>query len=107
MRGQKNRLEQNRQTILFVDEIHRFSKSQQDVLLPFIEKGDLYLIGATTEFPSYELNKALLSRCQVIEFKRLDPADLMAVILNSLKQENVELEKILTLESLEKIIEFA
>jgi putative ATPase len=107
LRGQKNRLEQNRQTILFVDEIHRFSKSQQDVLLPFIEKGDLYLIGATTEFPSYELNKALLSRCQVIEFKRLQPDDLKNVMLNSLKQENVEVEKILTIESLEKMIEFA
>lgn len=107
IRGNKNRVEQNRQTILFVDEIHRFSKSQQDVLLPFIEKGDLYLIGATTEFPSYELNKALLSRCQVVEFKRLDQADLKNIILNSLKQENLELENILSADALEKIIEFA
>lgn len=107
VRGHKNRVEQNRQTILFVDEIHRFSKSQQDVLLPFIEKGDLYLIGATTEFPSYELNKALLSRCQVVEFKRLDQADLKNIILNSLRQESLELENILTTDALEKIIEFA
>ncbi len=62
----------SRNTVLFIDEIHRLNKSQQDYLLPFIEKGDFTLIGATTENPSYELNRALLSRCQVIQFKRVE-----------------------------------
>ena len=106
-RGKKNRLEQNRQTILFVDEIHRFSKSQQDVLLPFIEKGDLYLIGATTEFPSYELNKALLSRCQVVEFKRLDTVDLKKIVTAAIEKESVAISELLTPEAQEKILEIA
>ena len=59
-------------TLLFVDEIHRFMKSQQDAFLPVIEDGTIILIGATTENPSFELNAALLSRCQVIVLKRLD-----------------------------------
>jgi len=59
-------------TILFVDEIHRFNRSQQDGFLPFIENGTIVLIGATTENPSFELNSALLSRCQVFTLKRLD-----------------------------------
>lgn len=78
--GQKRRIEENIRTILFVDEIHRFNKSQQDVLLPFVEKGDLILVGATTENPSYELNRALLSRCQVLVFKNLKKADLLKLI---------------------------
>lgn len=69
--GRTRKLQYQQKTLLFVDEIHRFNKSQQDVLLPYVEKGDVYLIGATTEYPSYELNKALLSRCQVIEFRKL------------------------------------
>lgn len=70
------RVRESRRTILFVDEIHRFNKGQQDVLLPFIEKGDVVLIGATTENPSYEINKALLSRCRLVVFKKLAPEDL-------------------------------
>ena len=54
------------QTILFVDEIHRFNKAQQDAFLPFVEKGSIILIGATTENPSFEINSALLSRCKVL-----------------------------------------
>ena len=57
--GKQKLAEQSEKTLLFVDEIHRFNKSQQDVLLPFIERGELYLVGATTEHPSYELNRAL------------------------------------------------
>lgn len=64
-------------TILFLDEIHRFNKSQQDVLLPYVEKGILILIGATTENPIFEVNKALLSRSRVIEFKNLEEKDLL------------------------------
>lgn len=65
-----------RQTILFVDEIHRLNKSQQDILLPFIEQGDFVLIGATTENPSYELNRALMSRCHLLVFEELTSDDL-------------------------------
>jgi putative ATPase len=63
-------------TLLFVDEIHRFNKSQQDAFLPVVEDGTVTLIGATTENPSFELNGALLSRCQVLVLKRLDDAAL-------------------------------
>ena len=63
-------------TLLFVDEIHRFNKSQQDAFLPVVEDGTITLIGATTENPSFELNGALLSRCQVFVLKRLDDAAL-------------------------------
>ena len=63
-------------TLLFVDEIHRFNRAQQDGFLPFVEQGIVTLVGATTENPSFELNGALLSRCQVFVLKRLDDAAL-------------------------------
>jgi putative ATPase len=66
------RREQGRSTLLFVDEIHRFNKSQQDSFLPYVENGTITLVGATTENPSFELNGALLSRCQVLVLHRLD-----------------------------------
>ncbi len=66
------RREQGRATLLFVDEIHRFNKSQQDSFLPYVENGTITLVGATTENPSFELNGALLSRCQVLVLNRLD-----------------------------------
>lgn len=69
-----------KKTILFVDEIHRFNKAQQDVLLPFVEKGIIILIGATTENPIFEVNKALLSRSRIIEFKALAKEDLDKLI---------------------------
>jgi putative ATPase len=65
-----------RATLLFVDEIHRFNRAQQDGFLPFVEQGIVTLVGATTENPSFELNGALLSRCQVFVLRRLDPAAL-------------------------------
>ena len=68
----KERRETGKGTLLFVDEIHRFNKSQQDAFLPVMEDGTITLIGATTENPSFELNAALLSRCQVFVLKRLD-----------------------------------
>lgn len=68
----KMRRQNGRGTLLFVDEIHRFNKSQQDAFLPVVENGTITLIGATTENPSFELNGALLSRCQVFVLKRLD-----------------------------------
>src|SRR5262249_34097097 len=63
-------------TLLFIDEIHRFNRAQQDVLLPYVEDGTVTLVGATTENPSFELNGALLSRCQVFVLNRLDDAAL-------------------------------
>jgi putative ATPase len=63
-------------TLLFIDEIHRFNRAQQDVLLPYVESGGVTLVGATTENPSFELNGALLSRCQVLVLNRLDEAAL-------------------------------
>ena len=72
----KFRKSQGRGTLLFVDEIHRFNKSQQDAFLPVVENGTITLVGATTENPSFELNAALLSRAQVLVLKRLDDAAL-------------------------------
>jgi putative ATPase len=69
-----------KRTILFLDEIHRFNKAQQDALLPAVEEGLLTLIGATTENPYYEVNSALLSRSQVYELESLSPADLAVVV---------------------------
>ena len=74
------RREQGRSTLLFVDEIHRFNKSQQDSFLPYVEDGTITLVGATTENPSFELNGALLSRAQVLVLNRLDEVALDALI---------------------------
>jgi putative ATPase len=105
--GRNLKLEQQRKTLLFVDEIHRFNKSQQDVLLPYVERGDVYLIGATTEYPSYELNKALLSRCQVVEFKKLSNDELMQVVNRAFMQMNLEKENIFQTEALEQLFSYA
>jgi putative ATPase len=75
-----------RPTILFLDEVHRFSKSQQDAFLPFVEDGTLTFIGATTENPSFELNNALLSRARVYVLKALDEDALMAIVRHALDQ---------------------
>jgi putative ATPase len=74
------RREQGRSTLLFVDEIHRFNKSQQDSFLPYVENGTITLVGATTENPSFELNGALLSRCQVLVLNRLDEVALEGLV---------------------------
>ena len=82
------RAEDNRRfgekTILFVDEIHRFNKAQQDAFLPFVEKGSIILIGATTENPSFEINGALLSRCKVFVLKPLETEDVMGILRRAL-----------------------
>lgn len=67
-------------TIVFVDEIHRFNKAQQDAFLPFVEKGSIILIGATTENPSFEINSALLSRCKVFVLKALTAEDIQSLL---------------------------
>ena len=71
-------------TIVFVDEIHRFNKAQQDAFLPFVEKGSIILIGATTENPSFEVNGALLSRCKVFVLHQLEPDDIAQLIRNAI-----------------------
>lgn len=96
--GRQRKKIYQRKTVLFVDEIHRFNKGQQDVLLPFIEQGDLILIGATTENPSYELNKALLSRCRVLIFNRLAIEDLETLLQKASDQLGVQIEQVLSLE---------
>src|SRR5436305_2369985 len=73
--------------ILFIDEIHRFNKGQQDALLGAVEKGIVTLIGATTENPSFEVNSALLSRCQVYVLKPLDAGELRLLMQTALKKD--------------------
>ncbi len=84
--------EQNRvmgeKTILFIDEIHRFNKAQQDAFLPFVEKGSIILIGATTENPSFEINSALLSRCKVFVLNALTTKDITDLISKALEDDN-------------------
>jgi putative ATPase len=79
-------------TILFIDEIHRWNKSQQDALLPHIEKGTIILIGATTENPSFEINSALLSRTQVIVLEALETKDIEKILNRALKETELEIE---------------
>ncbi len=76
-----------RKTIVFVDEIHRFNKAQQDAFLPYVEKGSIILIGATTENPSFEVNAALLSRCKVFVLKALEVSDLVELLQHALQDE--------------------
>jgi putative ATPase len=84
--GHRRRM--GRGTLLFVDEIHRFNKSQQDAFLPYVEDGTIVLVGATTENPSFELNAALLSRCQVLILNRLDEAALETLLQRAEKSLN-------------------
>ena len=80
--------QQNKKTILFVDEVHRFNKSQQDAFLPHIESGLIVFIGATTENPSFEVNSALLSRCQVYKLKALSIEELGKILERVMDQFN-------------------
>jgi len=82
--AQQERAATGRKTILFVDEVHRFNKSQQDAFLPFVEDGTFIFIGATTENPSFELNNALLSRCRVYVLRGLQQSELEQVIRQAL-----------------------
>ncbi|MDA3839515.1 MAG: replication-associated recombination protein A [Patescibacteria group bacterium] len=83
----------DKKTILFVDEIHRWNKSQQDALLPHIEDGTITLIGATTENPSFEIRNALLSRCRVFVLKRLDEESLIKIITNAIDNKEIGLKE--------------
>lgn len=89
IRAVMQKAEENRRygerTLVFVDEIHRFNKAQQDAFLPFVEKGSIILIGATTENPSFEVNSALLSRCKVFVLQALTSDDIVRLLHNALK----------------------
>ncbi|NNL62512.1 MAG: replication-associated recombination protein A [Woeseiaceae bacterium] len=85
--AEQHRHMSNRGTILFLDEVHRFNKSQQDAFLPYVEDGTLTFIGATTENPSFELNNALLSRARVYVLRSLTEEDLLAVLRRALSDE--------------------
>src|ERR1044072_7163080 len=91
-------------SILFIDEIHRFNKGQQDALLGAVEKGIITLIGATTENPSFEVNSALLSRCQVYVLKPLNEKDLIELLHHAIKKDEILRKKIIELKETEALI---
>lgn len=82
-----------RPKIMFVDEIHRFNKSQQDFLLPYVESGAITLIGATTENPSFEVISALLSRCRVFTLKELDESEMSTIMDRAIKKARIKMDK--------------
>jgi putative ATPase len=92
-----DRARQNGKAILFIDEIHRFNKSQQDALLGAVEKGTITLIGATTENPSFEVNQALLSRCQVYTLKPLGPESLLKLVDQALQHDQELINRKITI----------
>jgi putative ATPase len=100
----------NQRTILFVDEIHRFNKAQQDVILPHVEDGTVVFIGATTENPSFEVNAPLLSRCRVFALQALAPEQVEAIVQRALTDEEQGLGKLkveLDKEALEHLVNIA
>lgn len=82
----KNEAKFDRKTILFMDEVHRFNKLQQDTFLPHIESGVIVMIGATTENPSFSLNSALLSRCRVMVLEKLNSDDVMNILVRAVTE---------------------
>ncbi|MBV6473089.1 MAG: Replication-associated recombination protein A [Saprospiraceae bacterium] len=93
--------------ILFIDEVHRFNKGQQDALLAAVEKGQIIMIGATTENPSFEINNALLSRCQVYTLKPLSSDDLLILISRILEKDWLFKDRNVTLEENEALLQLA
>ncbi|MFC2488229.1 MAG: AAA family ATPase, partial [Alloprevotella sp.] len=93
--------------ILFIDEIHRFSKSQQDSLLAAVETGDITLIGATTENPSFEVIRPLLSRCQVYVLKSLEKDELLALVDHALHHDIVLKERTVQLDETEALLRYS
>lgn len=106
-RAHDRRIQFSERTILFIDEIHRLNRAQQDVLLPFAEKGDFVLIGATTENPSYELNSALLSRARVLVFEKHTQEDLTALYQKALDSYKVSSKDFLQPEAEQELIDRA
>lgn len=95
---------QQEKVILFIDEIHRFNKGQQDALLGAVEKGIITLIGATTENPSFEVNSALLSRCQVYVLRALDQEDLLGLLKDAMQRDEWLQSKKISLKETEALI---
>ena len=93
--------------VVFIDEIHRFNKSQQDALLSAVEKGKITLIGATTENPSFEVNNALLSRCQVYTLRALTEEDISNLIRRALQQDKFLQDRYIQIEEYDALIQFA
>ena len=92
---------------VFIDEIHRFNKSQQDALLNAVEKGKITLIGATTENPSFEVNSALLSRCQVYTLKALDADSIQTLLTQAIQQDQFLKDRYIQIEEFDALIQFA
>ena len=93
--------------VVFIDEIHRFNKSQQDALLNAVEKGKITLIGATTENPSFEVNSALLSRCQVYSLNALSNEAIQSLIENAIQQDQFLKDRHIQIEEFDALIQFA
>lgn len=93
--------------VVFIDEIHRFNKSQQDALLSAVEKGKITLIGATTENPSFEVNSALLSRCQVYTLKNLDQETIQQLLQRALNQDQFLKDRYIRIDEYEALYQFA
>lgn len=102
--AKRHLLEQQQKTVVFVDEIHRLNRGQQDVLLPFVEKGYFYLVGATTENPSYQLNAALVSRCRLLVLEPLNNSHLQTLMVKALEQQSIPLKNILDPDGLDVLI---
>ena len=101
--AQEQRIFYGKQTILFIDEIHRFNKGQQDFLLPYVEDGRITLIGATTENPFFEVNAALLSRVKIVRLEKLSTVDIKKILLRAVEQEKFIVEE----QALDIIADFA
>ena len=106
-KAQSNRLFNNASPILFIDEIHRFSKSQQDSLLGAVEKGIVTLIGATTENPSFEVIRPLLSRCQVYVLKSLEKDDLLKLVDNAVLTDVFLKERTFKIEETDALLRYS
>jgi len=105
--AKKNNFFNTKSPILFIDEIHRFSKSQQDSLLGAVETGVITLIGATTENPSFEVIRPLLSRCQVYVLKSLDKSDLLELANRAIKEDYILKEKNIELQETDALLRFS
>ncbi|WP_299942850.1 replication-associated recombination protein A [uncultured Microbulbifer sp.] len=94
--AEQSRVQSGRGTILFVDEVHRFNKAQQDAFLPYVEEGTVTFVGATTENPAFELNNALLSRCRVYLLRSISEADLLALLQRALQTDDALVDRNVT-----------
>ena len=93
--------------MVFIDEIHRFNKAQQDALLGAVESGDITLIGATTENPSFSVNNALLSRCQVYRLEPLTPEQIAAVLQRAISEDSIFKDLVVDLQAQDTISQLA